>query len=148
MDLAPQGPPQGSTEDRRAIAILQDARSNVADKLNSLDCLASKPPETLRGDLDLALPEPLAQTIFDLTQHSDAEVAGKAKALANRVDIDGYVVEGLSSKDMKRRTAAEGVLLRISSKHAQALLKRVDVGRYDDLRKFAADVAAGTKTRS
>ncbi len=145
------GRPRGTEIDKpevKAIAVLQDAHANVGDKLDAIASLGSRPVEDLRQDLRLQFAEePLAQTVFDLTQHSDPELASKAKLLADRLDIDGYLVQELSAKDRERRIAAGEILLRISARHAQALLKRVDTASYDDLRRLAADIAAGTKTR-
>jgi hypothetical protein len=135
------------SEDRDAIKLLQDPRSDVATKLNALDKLSSRPHDVLRKFLELDLAEPFALTIFDLTQHTDQELADAASSLAQVIDIDGYLVSELASQDRSRRQNAERILLRISRPHAQAILRKTDIGKYEDLSSTANDVESGKKTQ-
>jgi hypothetical protein len=134
-------------EDTKLIQLLRDPRSDVASKLNAVDRLSAENPVQLRQQLLLDDGEPLALTIFDLTQHSDAELASKATLLAKRLDVDGYLVDALSSDNATNRERAERILLRISRVHAQAILRRVNVSKNLGLRNVSQDVASGAKTR-
>jgi hypothetical protein len=142
-----QAPAHNLDGDEKVVAVLRDPRSDIAVKLNAIDTLTSRDELALRQDLRLDIGGPFALTIFDLTQHSDAELASKATLLAKRIDIDGYLVDELSSNDSARRGSAEKILLRISRVHAQAILRRVDVKRHEDLERVSQDVASGLNTK-
>jgi len=134
-------------EDARLTNILRDPRSDVASKLDAVDKLTSENPVQLRQQLLEENGEPLALTIFDLTQHSDAELAAKATLLAKRLDIDGCLVDALSSDNATKRERAGRILLRISRSHAEAILRRANVSRNAELRSVSKDVVSGAKTR-
>ena len=136
-----------SNGDEKLIGVLQDERSDVASKLDAIDRLNARDDDALKKDLQLHMGEPLALTIFDLTQHSDIELSTKSTVLAKRMDIDGYLVDQLSSDEKARRESAEKILLRISRVHAQAILRRVDVTKHEDLKTVSQDVASGLKTQ-
>jgi hypothetical protein len=142
-----QNGPQNTDSDEKLIRVLQDSRSDVAAKLNAIDNLNRKDPNELKKDLQLQLEEPFALTIFDLTQHSDTELASKATTLSKHIDIDSYLVGELSSENRARRESAEKLLLRITRSHAQGILKRVDVAGHQDLERTAQDVSTGSKTQ-
>jgi hypothetical protein len=142
-----QAPPPETVPNEKLIAVLRDPRSDVAAKLDALDVLNRTDDEVLEKDLRLRGPEPFSLTIFDLTQHSDAELASKAAMLAKRIDLDEYLAHELSSNDPARREIAQKVLLRISSVHAQAILRRVDSTKYEDLKQFATILQSGGQTK-
>jgi hypothetical protein len=144
---AKQSMKRSQTEEARPIAVLQDPRSNIAAKLDAIDTLTSKSQSELRKYLELNVAEPVALTIFDLTQHSDEELASKAASLAQKADIDGFLIEQLSSQDQARRQTAEKILFRISRTHAQALLKRANRGQFEDLRRTSQEISSGAYTQ-
>ncbi|HXP82476.1 MAG TPA: hypothetical protein VN976_21440 [Verrucomicrobiae bacterium] len=142
-----QLPAHNPIGDEKLIAVLQDPLSDVATKLDAIDALNARDSATLKQDLKLNTGEPFALTVFDLTQHSDTELASKATTLSKRIDIDAYLVDELSSNELARRESAEKILLRISTAHAEAILRRVDITKHEDLERVSQSVASAQSTR-
>ena len=124
------------------IRVLSDERQDVGAKIAAIESLQTLDPSVIRPYLSIGDKEPFSITLLDLTRHSDHELAAKATVLSKRLDMDGYVVQQLSSNNLEDREAGEAVLLRISNAHAQQLLSRVNT-KAPDLQKTAQDVKLG-----
>jgi len=140
-------PSINSSIDEKRIIVLQDPRSDVATKLNLIDALAAQDQQTLRSYLAAPLKEPFTLTLFDLTQHSDPELAAKATRLSQSLDIDGYLALQLASDNHDARASAENILLRISRGHALGILSRAGNGKYPDLKEIRDKIDSGQYTQ-
>jgi len=116
------------------IAVLQDSRSDVGNKIVALERLNQLSTSALEDCFRVVnRPEPLLATILDLTRHSDKELSYRANELVKKIDFDSYLVRQLQSPDTDMRRSAERVLLKLDSTVAKQILGRVPKQRSAEL---------------
>ncbi|UCE23687.1 MAG: hypothetical protein JSU74_10355 [Candidatus Zixiibacteriota bacterium] len=121
------------------VTVLQDERSDVGSKIVAIDRMLALDDDSLRIIARINTDkEPMAQTLLDLTRHSDKELAYKARVLADeRCDIEGILAEQLKSEDAEKSEQAQQILLRTDSAKASAILMAAEeTGSVEDKQKI------------
>jgi hypothetical protein len=108
-----------------SVAVLQDPNTEVGAKIDAIDQLTTSNPTQLKTTLaTVTSVEPMTVTLLDLARHSDKELASKAKAVLQRMDIDAYVAASLTSPEATTRTAAQTALAHTDKPDAEQILQR------------------------
>lgn len=140
------GPPSRRHESQdsqllSAVSSLQKESTPVPLKIEAIKEIQDSDPNKVK-ELLAQGDEPLALTLFDLSRHSDPELAYRATAVSKEVDIDEFLLEELSSTDSKTRRQAEQILLRISRSHALSLISKVNA-KSPDLLETKTQIQTG-----
>lgn len=132
------------------VELLQTERTNADKKIESLEKLNELGDEDLIEYLHhVTDKEPMVLTLLDLSRHTDAELAYKAKKLINeRFNLDDFIRNKLESDEDKERSEAELILFRIEKDRAlgiiQPLLEREENPWFNELQDR---IEAGNETK-
>lgn len=109
-----------------SIAALQFEETVSAEKIPLIDELGGLEDENLQKCLQaITHKEVIALTIFDLSRHTNSELAEKAQALLERFDLAAYVDKEVDSEDEERWQGILEFLLRIEPDQAKNILEQV-----------------------
>ncbi len=92
------------------VEVLQDERSDVGSKIVAIDHLLALEDDSLRAMARIVTEkEPMAQTLLDLTRHSDKELAYKAHLIDERCDIEGILAGRSKTKGVEKSVKASNI---------------------------------------
>ena len=107
----------------QSIKDLQFEETVASKKIPLIEQLTQLDNENLNKCLRVNTDKELvALTILDLSRHTKAELAKKAKALSDRFDLASYIGEEIKSGDEKRQGDAVDLLLRIKPDQAKKII--------------------------
>ncbi len=122
---------------------LQDPYTDVGTKIVSVEELQGLDTGEKRDVLlTRTSKESMLVTLFDLTRHSDAELASKARSALAQFDFREYLAGELRSPVKARREAASDILFRLDRSQAAEVLKQAGAERDPALRNLASQAAS------
>ncbi len=132
----------------RLVDVLQNPLSEVGSKIASIEDLGRFDEATFRECATSRTDgEPTLVTLLDLTRHSDAELASKARRVLARFDVDSYLVQKLKSQNAAAVKEAELVLLRLDKKNAERVLKDAGSDQIAAQKPLLKEVASNGNAR-
>lgn len=106
-----------------AISSLQNERTPVSVKIAAISTVLNADSDALKNLLNYYLsPEPLLQTLSDLTRHTDKVLAGKAKIIWKKID-PLHFVSNAHDNALLEREVLEELILRFGEKDGLKLLE-------------------------
>ena len=117
---------------------LQNSSTLVSRKIQIVDVLDRAPTDDLRALFQLRdvlkqpLREPAFVTLFDLTRHTDKELASKTKSLLEKAPLPTqYFQSALSSTDRSRISNAVNQFLRLEQTYADRIIVELEKQKVD-----------------
>ena len=126
----------------RLFYLLQQERASIEEKIRVLIELNSIDPQTLTEYLKHDIgEEPLIVTLMDLGRHSDEELAYRANAILDKLDLKDILADYLVSPDNRIRQKSKYILLRMEKEKANQIIKEIESSHQDiDLSKVREEV--------
>ena len=110
----------------RIIDVLQGDRVYVGSEISALDAMLKLAAnERLALVANDGMSEPVVITLLDLTRHSDAELAYKAKLALSGVDVAAILRTKLTDVKPATRARYSAVLLRLPTRDALAIVNSI-----------------------
>ena len=113
------------------IGQLQNDRTTVGRKIDLMGVLQGEDPKVIADYLMYATDrEPMIVTIWDLSRHTDPQLAAKSRSLIENFDVENYVRAELKSEDETRTERAAILLSRLEPGLASRLLEKANIGDF------------------
>lgn len=131
------------------VSMLQNERTSVGQKIELLDKLIGVDINNFRQYIEIATDkEPFILTLFDLSRHSDGELAYKARLLVNqKFNVYEYLVDMLQTAGSQREQVIN-ILFRIEQERAEKIIRMIpSYNSNDQLTNLLADIQNGKRTK-
>ena len=142
--VAQPAAPSPSAVDMGLIALLQEPRTPVGEKIDALDRLRAMDAAALKAYAGTVTDrESFALTLIELSRHSDPELASKARTAVEKSGAESVLAGQLNSPRPQVRAAAEQAVFRVSPQRAQVILQQAAPSAQNQA--LSAQVQSGVK---